>query len=58
LFPLLSVIQASSLGPSFLINFFESVKYNIGILYFMANIHLSVNSCYVHPFGSGLYHSG
>ena len=40
LFPLLSEIQASSLVPSFLFSYFGSVNYSMGILYFMANIHL------------------
>jgi hypothetical protein len=40
LFPLLSETQASSLGPSLLFSFFGSVDCSMGILYFMANIHL------------------
>ena len=44
LFLLLSEIQACSLGPSFLFNFFGSVECIMGILYFMANIHLSVTA--------------
>lgn len=42
LFPLLSEIQASSLGPSILFSFFGSVEYNdsVCILYFVADIHL------------------
>ena len=40
LFPLLSEIQASSLGPSLLLSFFGSVDYSMVILFFMANIHL------------------
>jgi hypothetical protein len=33
-------IQASSITPSFLFSLFVSVDYNMGILYFMYNIHL------------------
>lgn len=33
-------IQACLLGPSFLFSFIGSVEYSIGILHFMANIHL------------------
>ena len=40
LFPPLSDIQASSLGSSFLLNFFWSKEYSVAILYFMDNIHL------------------
>jgi hypothetical protein len=40
LFLLLSEIQASSLVPSFLLSFFGSAACSMGILYFMANIHL------------------
>jgi hypothetical protein len=40
LFSLLSEIQASSLVPSFLFNFFGSVECSMGILYFMAKFHL------------------
>ena len=40
LIPLLSEIQASSLTPSFLLSFFESVEGSMDILYFTANIHL------------------
>lgn len=38
--PPISEIQASSLGPSFLVNFFGSVGCILGILKFMANIYL------------------
>lgn len=44
LFHLLSVIQASFLGPSFLFDFFGSVGCTMNILYFMANIHISVST--------------
>jgi len=40
LFPLQKDIQASSLGPSLLFRFFELMECSVGILYFMANIHL------------------
>ena len=58
LFPLVSMIQASSLGPFFLSNCFESLGYIMGILYFMANTYLSVSTYHACPFGSGLPHSG
>ena len=57
LFPLLSEIEASLLGPSFLLWFLWSVSYIMGILNFLANIHLSVSIYYVCPFGSGLPYS-
>jgi hypothetical protein len=38
-----SRIEASSLGPSFLLNFLWSVGCIMVILYFLANIHLSVS---------------
>jgi hypothetical protein len=44
LFPLLSVTQASLLGPSFLSNFSGSVRCIMGVLYFMPNIHSSVST--------------
>ena len=40
LLPLLGGIQASSLGFSFLFNFFISLVCNVDTLYFIANIHL------------------
>ena len=40
LLPLLSDIQASSFGPSFLFSFVGSVECSVGILHFMPNIHL------------------
>jgi hypothetical protein len=58
LFHLLSGIEASSLGPSFLFNFSGSVGYIVGILYFLANIHSSVSTYHACPFGFRLPHSG
>jgi hypothetical protein len=58
LFPYLSGIKACSFGPSFLFNFLLSVSCIIGILYFLANIHLLVNTYHACPFKSGLPHSG
>lgn len=43
LFPILSEIEGSTLGDSFLFNFLESVEYIMGVLYFLDNMHLSVN---------------
>ena len=43
---LLSGIEASSLGPSFLFNFFGSVGYIMCILFFMTNSHWSVSTYY------------
>jgi hypothetical protein len=56
LFSLLSEIQASLLGSSFLFNFLVSVSYIVDILYFMGNIHLSISSYHACPFASGLPH--
>ena len=58
LFPILSEIQACSLGPSLLFSFFESVDYILGILYFMVNIHVLVSTHHTCPFGSRLPHAG
>jgi hypothetical protein len=58
LLSLLSEIEASSFRPFFLFNFLESVGCIIGILYFMANIHLSVSKYHAYLFGSELSHSG
>jgi hypothetical protein len=58
LFSLLSRIQASSLGASFLIKFFGSVGYIMSILYFLENIHSLVSTYNACHFGSGLPHSG
>lgn len=44
--------------PSFLFNLFGSVGCIMDILYFMANIHLSVSTYHACPFGSGLRHLG
>ena len=51
LLSLLSEMQASSLEPSFLFSFFGSVECIMGILYFMANIHLSMSICHACHFG-------
>ena len=56
--PLLSEIQASSLGPSLLFNFFVSMNYSMDSLYFMGNIHLKVSVYYICLSGSELPHSG
>lgn len=53
LFPLLGGIEASSLEPFFLFNFFGLVGYIIGTLYFVDTLHLSVSTC---PFESELPH--
>jgi hypothetical protein len=58
LFLLLSGIEASSLGPSFLSNFLGSVGYTMGILNFMADNYWSVSTYHVCPFESVLSHSG
>jgi hypothetical protein len=57
-FFLLSRIEAPSLEPFCLINFLWSVGCILGILYFFANIHLSVSTYHACPFGSGLCHPG
>jgi hypothetical protein len=44
LFPLLSRIEASTLWSSFFMSFIWSVRCILGILSFMPNIHLSVNT--------------
>jgi hypothetical protein len=54
LFPFLSKIEASSLGPFLLFNFIRSVEYIMGILYFLANIHLVVSIYHACLFWSGL----
>ena len=43
---------------AFLFTFFGSVRYILGILCFMANIHLSMSTFHACPFGSRLLHSG
>jgi hypothetical protein len=48
--PLLSESQAFSLGPFFLFIFFGSMGFIVGILYCMANIHLSVSTYQACPF--------
>ena len=53
---LLCEIQASSLGPSLSCSFLGSAWSILGILYFSANIHLSV-SRHACPFETGLPHS-
>jgi hypothetical protein len=58
LFPFLSRIEASSLGPYCLLHFLWSVCCILGILYFLTNIHLSVSTYHAGPFGSRLAHSG
>jgi hypothetical protein len=42
LFPFLSRYQISTLGPSFLLSFLQSVNCIMGILNFLANIHLEI----------------
>jgi hypothetical protein len=58
LFPLLIKIHDSSLEPSLLLSFFGSVGCNMVILYFLANIHLSVRKDNAYPLVSGLPNSG
>jgi hypothetical protein len=41
-----------------LFNFFGPLWYIMGIPYFMANIHLSVNTNHAHPLGPRLSYSG
>ena len=57
-FPLLSGTEASSLGPFCLLYLLQSVGFILGILCFLANIHLPVNTYHACPFGSELPHSG
>lgn len=38
-------IQESTLVPSFMLNFIESVSFFMGILNFLANIHFSLSIC-------------
>jgi hypothetical protein len=52
------VIQGPLLCLHFLFNFFESVVCITVILYFVANIHLSVSRYYSCSFDSGLPHLG
>jgi hypothetical protein len=54
----LSGTEASSLGLFFFFNFLGSVRCILGILYFLANIHLSVRTYHACHFGSGLTQSG
>ena len=56
LFRLLSVIQASSLGPS--LTSLVVLGYIMGILYFITNIHLTMGTYLACLFGSELPHSG
>jgi uncharacterized protein involved in cysteine biosynthesis len=49
LFPLLSGIEMSLPGLSFLLNFLPSVDSIVGILYFMANIYLSLSTFHSWP---------
>jgi hypothetical protein len=58
LFPLLSRIEAFIDWSSFLLHFIWSVSSIMGILNLWVNIHLSVNTYHVCPFGSGLPYSG
>jgi hypothetical protein len=58
LFSLLCVIHTPLLRTSFSFNFFGSVGYVMGILYFMANIHLSLSIYHVCPFGFEVPHTG
>jgi hypothetical protein len=45
-FHVLSGIEASSLGTVFLLHFLSSVGCILDILYFLANINLSMSTCY------------
>jgi hypothetical protein len=58
LFPLLIVIQASLLVAFFSFNFFGSLGIIMCILYFTANIYLSVSTYHVCTCGHGLPRSG
>ena len=53
LFPLLSEIQPSPLGPSVLFGFFGSVNCRMVIIYFVANVHLQVSFERFHPTTDG-----
>ena len=53
LFPLLSEIQPSPLGPSVLFGFFGSVNCRMVIIYFVANVHLQVSFERFHPTADG-----
>jgi hypothetical protein len=57
-FPLLSGIEVSILGSSFLLNFVWSVNCIMSILSFWANINLSASTYHMFPFVSALPHSG
>ena len=56
--PLISAIQAFLLIPFFLFSFCESEEYSMGILYFIANIHLYVSTYHACPLGTRPPHSG
>ena len=56
--PLLSGFQVSTLGSSFMLSFLQSVSCIMGILNFLASVHLSVSTCHECPFRFGLPHSG
>ena len=57
LFPLLSEIEASLLGPLFLFSFFGSVECNV-VPAFSANIHLQVGTYHARLFQPVFPHSG
>ena len=57
-FPLLSRTEASTLGSLFFLHFIWSVSCVLGILIFLANIHLSVSTYHMCSFVTGLSHSG
>jgi hypothetical protein len=57
LFPLLGRTKASTFWSSFLWIFIWSVNCILGILSFVANIHLSVSAYHMCPFVTGLPHS-
>jgi hypothetical protein len=50
-FPILSGVEAFSLGHFCLLHFLWSVGCILGILYFLANIYLSVIAYHTCPFG-------
>jgi hypothetical protein len=58
LFPLLRKIEVSTLWSSFFLSFMCFANCILGILNFLANIHLSVSAYHVSSFVIGLPHSG
>lgn len=57
-FPLPTGTEAPSLGLFCLLHFLRSVGCILDVLYFLANIHLSVRTYHACPLGSGLPHWG